>query len=102
MPSNSPYSKYNYLLSKPTLFPSPTVGDGLVKVEKVEFHAKRNAALHHCDKYELVNLGTPIVRRGGTFTIDLHFSGPVDLKKQHNVKLYFNFGTTTTSKRRSF
>lgn len=73
---------------------SNAVGDGLVRVEKVDFHPKRNAPLHHCEKYELVNLGTPIVRRGGTFTLDLLFSGPVDLKKQHNVKIYFNFGMT--------
>lgn len=74
-------------------------GGGLMKVVTVDFRARSNAALHNCEKYELVNLqsNTPVIRRGGNFVLDLEFSSPVDLKKGHQVKLYFNFGNAPNS-----
>lgn len=66
----------------------------MAKVLSIDFKAKFNAASHHCERYELVNQkkGIPVLRRGGTFTIDLTLNREIDLKKGHSLKLFFNFG----------
>lgn len=70
--------------------------EAVARVLEVDFKAKFNAASNHCEKYELVSQkkGTPVVRRGGTFTIDLTLNREIDLKKGHSLKLFFNFGNT--------
>lgn len=65
-----------------------------LKAVGVDFKPKFNAANHHCEKFELVNLkkSTPVIRRGGSFTIIVQFNKGADLKK-NQVKLYFSFGS---------
>ncbi|XP_045105578.1 hemocyte protein-glutamine gamma-glutamyltransferase-like [Portunus trituberculatus] len=71
---------------------------GPAKVLDVDFNAKKNAVDHKCDKYEVVHQRKPkvVLRRGGTFTIDLTMNKEVDIKKEYILKLYFNFGNTPT------
>ncbi|XP_045598315.1 hemocyte protein-glutamine gamma-glutamyltransferase [Procambarus clarkii] len=65
-----------------------------VKIVSVDFQAQLNAEKHHCDKYKLVSIkeGTPIIRRSGSFSIVVEFNQDIDLKKQHQLTLYFSFG----------
>lgn len=67
---------------------------GPAKVVNVDFKAKTNAVDHKCEKYELVQLkkATPVLRRGGNFTMEFQLNREVDLKKGNVMKLYFNFG----------
>lgn len=64
------------------------------KVVAVDFQAKPNAVNHFCDKYEIVERqqSAIVLRRGGSFTIEVEFNQELELKKTHSVKLYFNFG----------
>lgn len=66
----------------------------MAKVLSVDFKAKSNAAKHNCEKYEIVSLkeGTPVLRRGGTFSITLRLNREVDIKKEYILRLFFNFG----------
>nr|CCQ25772.1 transglutaminase [Macrobrachium rosenbergii] len=64
------------------------------KILSVDFKAKENAANHHCEKYELLERrkDVSVLRRGGTFLITVTFNKTVDLKKQHQLKIYMSFG----------
>uniref|UniRef100_A0A0P4WF09 protein-glutamine gamma-glutamyltransferase n=1 Tax=Scylla olivacea TaxID=85551 RepID=A0A0P4WF09_SCYOL len=69
---------------------------GPAKVLEVDFRAKQNAVEHKCDKYEVVHQRKPtvVLRRGGNFTIDIKLNKVTDVKKEYELKLYFNFGNT--------
>ncbi|XP_042874695.1 hemocyte protein-glutamine gamma-glutamyltransferase-like [Penaeus japonicus] len=69
------------------------------KVVSVDFQGKANAVNHRCDKYEIVERqqSAIILRRGGSFTIEVEFNQALELKKTHLVKLYFSFGKRPTS-----
>ena len=60
----------------------------------MDFQAKQNALIHNCDQYELVTRAknTAVIRRGGTFDLELEFNQDVDLKNVQELTLYFNFG----------
>ncbi|KAG7161386.1 Hemocyte protein-glutamine gamma-glutamyltransferase-like 3, partial [Homarus americanus] len=69
------------------------VGETL-KAVSVDFQPKFNAANHHCEKFELVEVNKPslVIRRGGSFSLIATFNKEPDLKKKHLCKLFFSFG----------
>ncbi|XP_046990643.1 hemocyte protein-glutamine gamma-glutamyltransferase-like [Schistocerca americana] len=66
-------------------------GEAPLVVELAEMYARDNARSHHTDQYELVQFGTPVLRRGLPFFVALRFTRPFD-DAADVLRLQFNFG----------
>jgi len=71
---------------------APIPETATLRIGGIHFYSKENGTNHHTSKFELVEKGTPILRRGQTFFIALRTPvRPFDESRDF-IKLTFNFG----------
>lgn len=67
-----------------------------IKIGSMTFYPRENGRKHQTSKFELVERGTPIFRRGQNFYIALMYAGGNDARKfdpeTDQIKLIFRFG----------
>ncbi|XP_062572335.1 annulin-like [Saccostrea cucullata] len=67
------------------------VAAGRAKVSSIDVMSDENGRAHHTEKYDLVQAGGLVVRRGQTFNLVLHFDKKFSLKK-NTIRLVFKAG----------